>query len=284
MRLDRVISLIIVSTEPHAYKERRVPILMYHSVSDRPDEGLHPYYKTNTSPTRFREHMSFLANNGFSAVNLEEAANCLSGQSQIKKPVVITFDDGYLDFFHNAWPVLQQYSFPATVFLPTEFIGTSRQQFKSRDTLTWSEVRHLQAAGVSFGSHTASHPQLWDLPATEVESELRTSKSVLEQELGTTIRSFAYPYAFPEQDKEFASNFRCELRTAGYTIGVSTVLGTARQSTDPLLFPRLPVNSEDDQALFRAKLSGAYDWLHVPQYWHKRFMRRRSRNRPQSTV
>jgi peptidoglycan/xylan/chitin deacetylase (PgdA/CDA1 family) len=284
MRLDRAISLIIMSTELHATKQRTVPILMYHSISDNSDEDLHPYYRTNTSPGRFREQMCFLYENGYSAIDLDEAVNRLSAHSRMAKSVVITFDDGYLDFYTNAWPVLQSYLFPATVFLPTKFIGKSRQQFKNRDTLTWSEVRKLQAAGVSFGSHTVSHPQLRDLPASEVESELRTSKSVLERELGTAIRSFAYPYAFPEQDKEFASNFRRGLRIAGYTIGVSTVLGTARQSTDPLLLPRLPVNSEDDQALFRAKLSGAYDWLHVPQYWHKCLMRRRSRNSQQSIV
>jgi peptidoglycan/xylan/chitin deacetylase (PgdA/CDA1 family) len=278
MRLDRTISLVIMSTASCTKARQGVPILMYHSISDKPDDSPNPYYRTNTSPSRFREQMSFLYENGYSVIYLEEAVNRLTAHDRMAKSVVITFDDGYRDFYHNAWPALQQYSFSATVFLPTKFIGESRQQFKDRDTLTWAEVRQLHKAGVLFGSHTVSHPQLWNLPASELEFELRTSKSVLEQELGTTIRSFSYPYAFPEHDKRFGSEIRRTLRTMGYTIGVSTILGTAEPSSDALVLPRLPVNSEDDRDLFRAKLSGAYDWLHAPQYLSKCLQQRRRSN------
>jgi len=76
----------------------------------------------------------------------------------------------------------------------------------------------------------------------------------------------AYPEAFPQSYSRFRSRLRRILEGAGYQSGVSTIIGTAGRSGDRLLMPRLPVNSGYDLALFRAKLAGAYDWLHALQY------------------
>jgi peptidoglycan/xylan/chitin deacetylase (PgdA/CDA1 family) len=270
MRFDRLATLYIAQPLRLGSRPDAVPVLMYHSVSDDPQLELHPYYRTTVSPRVFAEQMAFLHREGYETRSPGElAASLLKGPAMHGKQVVITFDDGFLDFERHAASVLRQYGFTATVYLPTEFIGDTRRQFKDRDCLTWTEVRELHEAGFTFGSHTATHPQLYDLDWSSIEHEVESSKQTLECELGSAISSFAYPFAFPEADADFKRRFREVLREAGYQSGVCTTIGRVCPDADPLLFRRLPVNSEDDVELFAAKLNGAYDWLRVPQYWAK---------------
>lgn len=252
----------------------RIPILMYHSISAQEATDRHPYFQTVTSPAVFAEHMRLLHENGYHVITLAQAASLLGKKELPKKAAVITFDDGFQDFRTNAFPLLQRYGFTATVFLPTQYLGDTPLQFKGKQCLTWREVRELQAAGIHFGSHTVTHPQLWELSWTQIEHELRQSKLALEDNLGSEVQAFSYPYAFPEQDGPFAQRLRSTLRECGYEAGVSTIVGCAHPAHDRFFLPRLPLNSRDDSALFRAKLAGAYDWLHVPQYVGKLAKRR----------
>ncbi len=247
----------------------RLPILMYHSVSNR-EERTHPYYRTVTSPEVFAEQMQYLHENGYVTLRLSEAVKWLEAPCNGRgRPVVITFDDGFQDFYSNAFPILSRHSFSATMFLPTAYIGRTPQSFKGVECLTWGQVRELRNKGVEFGSHTATHPQLKSLPAVDVEHEVRTSKDTIEQELGFAVKSFAYPYAFPETNRPFITQLRGFLEQAGYANGVSTIIGTADQMSDRLFMKRLPMNSCDDAPLFGAKLAGTYDWLHSVQYAFK---------------
>jgi peptidoglycan/xylan/chitin deacetylase (PgdA/CDA1 family) len=187
------------------------------------------------------------------------------------RPVALTFDDGFRDFYTHAFPILQQHGFSATIYLPTAFIGQSRRLFRpstlnsqlstDHECLTWDEVRELCGKGMCFGSHTVNHPQLADLSRKEIEHELRASKSELEQQLGGSITSFAYPFAFPQKDRRFKESFRSLLSEAGYTCCATTAIGRVKLGDDPYALKRLPVNSLDDPAFFLAKLKGGYDWL-----------------------
>lgn len=247
----------------------RIPVLMYHSISGQLRNG-HPYYETATSARVFADQMGFLQKNGYSTLSLPQAVDFLkSGQALSDKPVVITFDDGFRDFKTNAFPVLQLYGFRATMFIPTAFIGSEPKQFKDKDCLTWSEVRELRQAGIDFGSHTVSHPQLRDLSDAEIESELRASKSEIEDKTGLPVRSFSYPYAFPEGDHLFVRRLRDTLQMCGYQEGVSTIIGTAERADDQFFLKRLPINTWDDLPFLEAKLEGSYDWLRSAQYASK---------------
>ena len=132
--------------------------------------------------------------------------------------------------------------------------------------MTWGEVRELYGVGIAFGSHTVSHQQLTTLTVPEVEEEIRGSKEAIEDRLGGSVDSFSYPFAFPETDRLFKRTLRDLLVAQGYQNGVTTVIGTCRSKSDCFFLPRLPANSWDDRCLFRAKLDGAYDWLHYFQY------------------
>jgi peptidoglycan/xylan/chitin deacetylase (PgdA/CDA1 family) len=242
---------------------------MYHSISDEA-ETVHPYYRTSTSPEQFASQMKYLRENGYTTCSLAQAIERLQQQTQAEaKFVVITFDDGYRDFYQHAFPALSQWGFSATVFLPTAFIGDHPLQFKGKDCLTWAEVRELNNHGILFGSHTVTHPQLRELSGAAINAEIANSKATIEEKLGSAVRSFAYPYAFPQTDADFTKMLRDSLRRAGYRNGVSTIVGRANPTSEPLFLERLPVNSCDDQALFSAKLAGAYDWICTSQYLTK---------------
>jgi peptidoglycan/xylan/chitin deacetylase (PgdA/CDA1 family) len=239
-----------------------IPILMYHSISHDPEVGVRPYYRVTTSPERFKDQMRWLHGRGYSTVDIPEALSRLrDGAGGVERSVVLTFDDGFRDFSTHAAPVLEEFGFTATMFLPTGFIGDTRSSFKGRECLTWAEVRELHGRGVSFGAHTVNHPELYRMPWEEVRRELADSRACIQDELQVPVSAFAYPYAFPQEDGEFVRRLRGELMEQGYKRAVTTVIGRANASSDPLSLTRLPVNESDDEPLFSSKVDGAYDWV-----------------------
>lgn len=245
----------------------RIPILMYHSISELDESARAPYYRISTTARVFEEQLQFLHVNGYRSISLREAVGVMDGTaSGPEKPVALTFDDGYEDFYTNAFPMLSRFGYPATVFLATSYIGDTARTFNRLECLTWSQVRELQNAGVEFGSHSVSHPELRTLRAEEIQDELRCSKHAIEDKLGCPVMSFSYPYAFPETDRPFTSMLVRMLNETGYKSGVSTIIGTAKPGDDRFFLPRLPINSCDDLRFFGAKLEGGYDWLHPVQY------------------
>jgi peptidoglycan/xylan/chitin deacetylase (PgdA/CDA1 family) len=281
MRFDRLITLKLVRRMKPGVSDGRagcLPILMYHSISNSPETGVPPYYRVCTSPDRFERQISQLAQMGFRGVTVSEGLEGLSrGISFSGNPVAITFDDGFRDVHDAALPVLKRHGFAASAYLPSTFIGDTRQMFKDRECMTWTEVAALQRSGIEIGSHTATHPVLYDLSWSEIEEELASSKEAIEQRLGSKVAGFSYPYAFPQQDSEFTSGFAGALKQAGYEHCLTTAVGTATVSSSPFGLPRLPVNDDDDDELFAAKLEGAYDWLNLPQRLVKTIKRRKRR-------
>jgi peptidoglycan/xylan/chitin deacetylase (PgdA/CDA1 family) len=183
--------------------------------------------------------------------------------------VVITFDDGYRDFYTDAFDAMRQCGFTATIFLATDRIKDSPVRIEGVDYLTWSEVSELHAAGIRFGSHTVTHPDLRSLGPDQIGYEVGYSKEVIEQKIGAPVESFSYPFAFPEEDKNFTQFLVDILENQGFENGVSTIIGRASKNHNHFYLPRLPVNSWDDASLLRAKLEGGYDWLHWPQWLYK---------------
>jgi len=270
LHIDRRVSVYMchpLVRRLNGWRGPRIPILMYHSIREGM-EGSHPYYQTITSPRVFAQHMKFLHENGYRAMSWAEVRQKAPGGAS-QKAVVITFDDGYADFYRSALPILTEHNFSATVFVITGLLKAQRMSFKGTECLTLSEVRELHSLGINIGSHTVTHPKLKLLPQDEVENELSGSKQALEDALGAPVKSFAYPFAFPETDRAFVSRLAGLLDKCGYENGVTTILGTAHPGANRWFLPRLPVNSWDDLRVFRAKLEGAYDWLHVPQYLAK---------------
>jgi peptidoglycan/xylan/chitin deacetylase (PgdA/CDA1 family) len=271
-RFDRFVTLYLshpLARSLWPQKGARVPILMYHSISDNLFGMSHPYYHINTLPEVFSGQMRWLRNAGYRTIALKDAWAGIEAGTDLSKTVVLTFDDGYRDFYTEGLPVLKQCGFSATIFLATDRIHTTPARIEGTDYLTWSDVRELKAEGIDFGSHTVSHPDLRSLGPDQIEYELGHSKEVIEQHLGVSVGSFSYPFGFPEEDKSFARFLEDVLTNLGFEYGVSTILGRASRRSNRFFLPRIPVNSYDDASLLRAKLEGGYDWLHWPQLLKK---------------
>ena len=242
-----------------------VPILTYHSISNNLFGHSHPYFQINTSPEVFSKQMRWLKSAGYQSIGLSEMWSQLSAGRDMSKKVVITFDDGYRDFYTEAHSVMKQCGFTATLFLATGRIRNKPMRYEGVDYLTWSEVRELRAEGIEFGSHTVTHPDMRSLEPEQIDYELGYSKEVIEQELGEAIDSFSYPFPFPEEDKDFTRFLGDTLENLGFKNGVCSVIGRVHCKSNRYFMPRMPLNSGDIPELLKAKLLGGYDWMHVPQ-------------------
>jgi peptidoglycan/xylan/chitin deacetylase (PgdA/CDA1 family) len=279
LRPDRLITVGLVHPAVRVtrlLRTHRVPILMYHGIRNGLGNKA-AYFETNTSPETFAAHVRYLHDRGYTPITLSQALAYNKGQFECERPVVITFDDGFKDFYTHAMPVLSQYSFSATMFVVSDFAGTNQAGFLGNECMSWTEVREIQSLGIEIGSHTVSHPVLYDLSKRDLALELSTSREAIEEKTGRQVVSFSYPFAFPEQDQPFVNTLRALLQESDYQNGVSTIIGTAGPSDDPFFLPRLPINAYDDLGLLRAKLDGAYNWLHVAQKAYKSLRRGRRR-------
>lgn len=275
-RLDRLATLYLSFPLARAIgwgNGTRLPILMYHSISGNLFGVSHPFYQIHTLPSVFSEQMRWLRNQGYRSLDLPSAWASLISGADVSKTVVLTFDDGYRDFYTEAMDVLKQCGFTATVFLATDRIRHTSARIEGADYLTWGEVRELHSEGIRFGSHTVTHADLRSLEPEDLEFELGQSKETIEEKLGVTIDSFSYPFSFPEEDKNLARFLEDMLENLGFDYGVCSILGRACRKSKRFFLPRLPMNNWDDSQLLRAKMEGGYDWLHLPQLlkrsiWH----------------
>lgn len=136
----------------------------------------------------FDAQMNYLTSHGYVSITPEELYSGLNGQLELpKKPVLITFDDGYADNYKNAFPILRRYGMRATIFVIPAFVGVYNNY------LTWDEILEMQDGGITFESHTMHHYKLEELPDDEIRSELLNSKTILEEKLGRPVEFLAYP-------------------------------------------------------------------------------------------
>lgn len=243
---------------------------MYHKMQEGTG-GRRPYFETRMSPRIFESHLQYLASHGYHTIELGQATDSISASAP-SKAVVVTFDDGYRDFYTDAFPLLMQFGFSATVFLITSFVGSHPSGKESSEYMSWNEVREAHARGITFGSHTVTHPDLQQLTAEGIDRELAISKLTIEDELGCKVQSFSYPNAFPRHNRQLIDRMRSALWSFGYDNAATTMIGTATSHCDCFALPRLPINVHDDLHLFEAKLEGAYNWMQYAQSAWKRLI------------
>ncbi len=209
------------------------------------------------SPKLFADHMAYLHDHAYTPMTVTQAICTLYREEYVlpERPVVLTFDDGFADFFTAALPVLKQYNFAATLYVSTAFVnGTSRWLQYERETtrpmLTWEQLAEISASRVECGAHSHSHPQLDTLRYTEVRDEILQSKRLLEDHLGQEVFSFAYPFGYHTRQ------VRQLVREAGYTSACAVRHAMSSETDDPFALARLMVRTDSSIEEFTALLSG----------------------------
>jgi peptidoglycan/xylan/chitin deacetylase (PgdA/CDA1 family) len=187
-----------------------VPILMYHSISVNPKNPL------CVAPSLFDQEMRYLRDNHYHAISVEQLIEAWNGQATLPyRPIVITFDDGYLDAYTEAYPILKKYGLTGTLFLVPGFVG-------HRNFVTWDEVREMYDRGVmEIGSHTMNHLDLTRLNPSQLMDQVSLSKHVIEREIHQKISIFCYPSG------RFNATVIAAVRHAGYQAAVTTRPGWA---------------------------------------------------------
>lgn len=173
----------------------RVPILMYHYVSNPPPDA--DKYRTDlsVSPAEFERQMQYLADNGYTTVDLYDISLAIARKEPLpEKPVALTFDDGYRDNYENAFPVLQKHGFTATFFVITGFVEQNAAPY-----MTWPMLEEMSRAGMRIESHTVSHPQLSGLPAEDQRYQIETAQQMIASRIGYTPRYLCYPGGFYDE-------------------------------------------------------------------------------------
>ena len=136
----------------------------------------------------FDAQMNYLSSHGYVSITPDELYSGLNGEFELPpKPVLITFDDGYLDNYTNAFPILKYYGMRATIFVIPAFVGNYNNY------LTWEQLLEMEEHGITVESHTMNHYKLEELPDDEIRSELLNSKQLLEEKLGHPVEFLAYP-------------------------------------------------------------------------------------------
>jgi peptidoglycan/xylan/chitin deacetylase (PgdA/CDA1 family) len=167
----------------------RVPILMYHYISVPPEDADVYRLDLSVEPDDFREQMTYLYENGYTTVDFYDLSRAITNNGELPdKPVIITLDDGYRDNYTNAFPILREFGFTATIFIPTEFIDKGYDAY-----LTWEMIEEMAAAGIRFEPHSRTHPDLRDRERDFLIWEILGPQQTLGAHLGYTPRYFAYP-------------------------------------------------------------------------------------------
>ena len=224
--IDEAKPLVTMDTEapqPAVPEKRtaRVPILVYHHVSQSEPEGSPGLRRLTVTADVFAQQMQYLQDNGYHVITFSDLADYFEhGRELPTSPVIISFDDGWETQFEYALPSLEKYHYSATFFVVTNYIG--RPGF-----ISWPQLQTLQTDGMKIGSHSRSHPRLNRIkdPAM-LWDQIYTSKTILESQLETPVEEFAYPYG------KYNAETAAAVKQAGYRAGRGCCSGIAHTSSD----------------------------------------------------
>lgn len=208
---------------------RPVPVLLYHRVARRP----------------FARQVAALEREGYRAVTLDRAWRSWHGGPPLpRRPVVLTFDDGYASQHGAALPVLRSRRWPGTLYLTLSRLGHP-------DGLSRTQVRGMLAAGWEVGGHTETHPDLTTVDAERLRRELSGARETLRAELGVAADHLAYPYG------RFDATVAAAARAAGFRTATTIRRGLATAGEDPFALDRISVGERTPPGTLLARIRDA---------------------------
>lgn len=233
--------------------EMRVPVLMYHRVGEVQNDQERKYC---ISAERFAGHMRSLNRAGWRAVSIDNFFAWLDPHTELpERSFLLTFDDGFLDVYEHAHPVLKALGWPATMFLVSGLIGQTDSWPKTGNPVAHSyplldkhQINIMQREGWSFHGHSRNHCDLTALSETELDEQISGCRKDL-LALGLNPRFFAYPYG------RFGEREASAVRSAGYEAAFSVQPGFNRQNVDRMRIRRLDVFGTDTPAMLLRKIT-----------------------------
>jgi peptidoglycan/xylan/chitin deacetylase (PgdA/CDA1 family) len=236
-------------------------VLMYHSISQADN-----YYAV--TPHMFAQHMRYLKAQ-YCPVRLVEVAAFVTGQGTLPdRAIAVTFDDGYADFLTNAFPLIEKYDIPATLFVCAGHV--ERKALGNHlPLLSWEQIRALQHSGlIEIGSHALTHQALTHLSLTEATTEIATSRAIIANQCGISPGCFAYPKG------QFNPTVVQLVEQAGYQAAVTVeshlVQGGSPQAARAqaqFMMPRIQIDRVTSLRIFQTKLTRASNWHYAVLTW-----------------
>lgn len=225
----------------------RVPILMYHYVSVPPEDA--DEYRTDLSvtPAQFRRQLQYLRDNGFTTVDFYDLSLAVTARKALpEKPIILSFDDGYLDNYQNAFPLLQEFGFSGTFFIVTEFVDQQHPAYMS-----WAMIEEMAAVGMRIENHSKTHA---DMTAQERDGliwQIQGAQETLTAHLGYAPRFFCYPGGRYDEDTI------AMLQELGFWGAVTTAGGKWHGFDDRYEWSRLRMRFTTDMPTFAALVEPA---------------------------
>ena len=222
-----------------------VPILTYHYIRVNPDRYDRMGFALSVTPSDFAAQMDWLAQNGYHTITTEDLFTYLNLYGGLpSKPVILTFDDGYADFYTTALPILRSHNFVAVSYVVTGFVGWPGY-------MTTAQIVEADRSGMEIGSHTINHPNLANMSAAAVLSQLTQSKLFLEQVLGHPVLSFCYPSG------KYTSAVASAVAAAGFHDATTTRFGYSYSIANRYVWSRLRVSGGEPLDQFAAAVRSA---------------------------
>lgn len=225
-------------------KTVNVPIIFYHYIEYNHDPKDTIRMHLTVTPYWLEKQLRFLRDNGYTTVDLNQVRAAIMGRKDLPpKPVVISFDDGYRDFYTDAYPLLKKYQAKATIYVISDFLDRPNYMF------TWQlkEIATESANLITIGAHTRHHLSLTSVSEKIAWDEISGSKTRLEAIISRPVVHFAYPYGFYNQAVADL------VKKAGFWTATTTVPGTREDSSNFFSFPRIRIGDYDGK-FFESRL------------------------------
>lgn len=217
------------------FLKNSLSILMYHKIDETNE-----FYTLKIDELRWQ--MQYLKDNNYKIISLNSLIEKIKNNEKIDyKTIVITFDDGHRDNFINAYPILIQYNYPATIFLSTGLLGDNKM-------LSWDEIKQMYNNGIDFEPHTQNHVRLTQLNDDQIKEEILKSKQDIEHNLNKKCLSFAYPWG------SFNKNIIKILKELGFNSAVTVKYGFANKNSNLYELPRNSIDSLVTKSRFKMKI------------------------------
>jgi peptidoglycan/xylan/chitin deacetylase (PgdA/CDA1 family) len=219
-----------------------VPLLMYHYIRANPNPRDRVGYNLSVTPQNFEDQMKWAHDHGFFTISMTDLYQAIAaGRPLDSHAFILTFDDGYADFYTAALPVLKRYDFTATNYIVPGFVGRPGY-------MTWQQVLRLDQISFNIGAHTLTHPDLTRESPSVAQAQVAGSKAELESRLGHRVDDFCYPSG------RYNAAVVAMVRQAGFRDATTTTFGTFESAGTALYWPRVRIEGNNKLADFAGRL------------------------------